>query len=758
VSRKPLRLAPLVLALLLGCTPSAPPNAPQPHEKNAAPAPPRTKKEQLSRLLVAIPRPSDVLGALGKGPRAELDGLVQQIGSADREALAKNDGSLAHERPLLHLAVGGTSRAAYYEIATSSRASDELVSLRHGSGKTTFDDLVPAVRELARRAAERYLHDVAADAASPNTELLDRIDRAAFSLDRDDLIRLDRQIAVELAPDEAGRWLALAHSSASALDVEEANAALAHAREKKAGAGRLFGTRLARTERVVAAAETVRTLRGHATDTATRLRLARAYLVIDRPEDAARALAPDRAAAKTNLGVAGALAVAELGGSICPGLPAYAATSLLCAAAWHADPSATRAVELMTAAWKSGAGRDADGLAAYIGLVQVVPWMYGLMTLQTSSAEDLARTIKDRLAGLRAAVHAAAQEESTFEGLELFSTALAAGFEAAANEKNAQLPEAAREKLLSRAKELAHKSPADRFTQGGVLAVSALLFRNQDVLPLIELLPGSSLSGNQLAYDVLRLWGGLAAGKADVVQSASGDVGALVSEYSPEALERPKLLLLLAEGDALLQGTDKAYGVLERVAKPLTDATVPPEVRLRAAIDVAGAQARGGKLQQAADLLQRVVSTIPAVGSGSQTLAYVAASYLYVLRARLAKGDEREEYVKRFLALTKEPLAAKAPDGVELWRSMWENELSYLAAEERCGAVRVCTERARAKRGLTAKEIDERVGAHAGKLLRRGALPGGTLSVSFTYSGAAGLETVISVEPQLLAVEVPRAR
>ena len=30
-----------------------------------------------------------------------------------------------------------------------------------------------------------------------------------------------------------------------------------------------------------------------------------------------------------------------------------------------------------------------------------------------------------------------------------------------------------------------------------------------------------------------------------------------------------------------------------------------------------------------------------------------------------------------------------------------------------------------------------------------------TLSVSFTYSGGAGLETVVNVEPQLLGVEVP---
>jgi hypothetical protein len=748
-----LRALPLALCFVVACGTGAPAAGPPRVAPAPKPEPPATPRAELARLLAAIERPSDVLGALDASQRKELDALVAQIGSKDREALAKTNGPLARERPLLHLAVGGLSRDAFYELATSQRTSNELLAIRRAEGKDRLDDLVPAVRGIAERAAKRYLHD-SASIENPDLESLDRITRAALTLDRHDIRRLARQMAVQLAPDDPARWVTLARSEARALDVAAANAALAHARQAKQPT-RPFSARLARAERLVAAAEAIRSKAGSAGDASSRLALARAYLVLDLAADAKRALEPDRARATSNLALAGTLAIADLGGSICPSMPPFVASAPLCALAWRNDPRAAKAVELLSTAWQSGGGRDADGLAAYIGLAQVVPWMYGLMSPQSGSPEDIARSIRDRLTALRRAVAEAEKQDETFEGLGLFTDALAAGFEAAAKNDNSQLEEATRDDLSKRALALGKKSPGDRFTQGGVLAVAALLFRQQDVLGLIEQLPAANLANNELPYDVLRLWSGLAAHRADIVQSATGDVGTLVADFAPDSLERPKLLLLLAEAGALSQRTDKAYGVLERVALPLTEPSVPPEVRLRAAIDAAGARARAGKAEQAADLLERVTTSLSEVGPDARALAYVAASYLLILRARVAKGSERAEYEQKLDQLEKEPIAQKAPAGVELWRSMWKNELAYLNADERCGPVRLCHAKATQKRGTSQKQIDERLGQYAGRLLSEGALPGGTLSVSFSYSGVAGLETVVNVEPQLLAVEVP---
>lgn len=132
------------------------------------------------------------------------------------------------------------------------------------------------------------------------------------------------------------------------------------------------------------------------------------------------------------------------------------------------------------------------------------------------------------------------------------------------------------------------------------------------------------------------------------------------------------------------------------------------------------------------------MATAPIAHPEVKTLGLIASSYLFVLRARTSKAAERAEYRDKFAKLAKEPAFAGSSGATELWRELWQKELDYLVELDRCGALKVCTERAR-KRVLPAGALDEKAGPEVAKLVRRGTLPSGSLNLTFAF-GAAGLE------------------
>jgi hypothetical protein len=717
--------------------------------------PKKTKRQQLVSALRGLERTSDVLQALPASIRTEVRDLVQQLGQAERVELAKRDGALARERPLMHVAVGGTSPDALYELGTSQRLAQDLMTARAVSGKAGHDDLPAAIRSVARVAASSWLRDRAAEAASPTAltpELLDRMDAAAQTLGRDDVLRLVREIAVENEPTDAVRWAALAWAAAHDLDVPAAQQALAEA-EKQPTPTRLAKERVARAGVAVRGAEKVLALSATASDLGTRLALARAALEVGRRDDARKALSPHRGDAASHLGVAATLAEAELDNGLCPGLPGGMGTTFLCALAWKQHPSTARFTAELEQAWKSGKGRDQRSIEAYLAIVQVTPWMYGTMASAGTSSEELGKRFLERLAAMQAAAREASAGSPHFAGVLLFADTIATGYDAVVKNET-KVPTAARAELTRRARELMAAAPNDALAQSATLAVAALAFRDDDVQPLLDLLPGEVGAGNTHAHHTLRLWSGAVKQKPELVRAAANELASLIVEHSPESLDRARLVLLLAESDAALQGSAKAYAVLEQVAKPLTGSAVPLELRLRAAIDYAGALALSGKPEDGAKLLEEIVAGTPVAHPDVKGLGFVASSYLFVLRARAVKGAERVEYRDKFKQLASEPAFAGAAPATELWRALWQRELDYLVEHDRCGPLRPCVQRAAQKRALPPGPLDEKAGPEVGKLIRRGTLATGTLNLTFAF-GARGLEGLVQVSPALLPVEAP---
>ena len=705
------------------------------------------------RALQSLDRAEDVLAALGKVPRTELETFVGQLGQKDRSELAKEGSPYARERPLLHLAAGGTSPDALYEIATSARLAQDLITVHQAAGRQSFDEILPALRAVAERAATRWLRDRAVDAASPTAftpEIADRIDSAAQTLGRWDIVRLVREIACDIAPDDPERWILLSRSASRDLDVARAKSALTQAQHYTNG-NRLQRGRIARAKQNLTAAEAAKEPKP--ADTAARLRLARALLDLFRPADARKVLEPDRATAASNLSLAATLAEADLDGTLCPGLPPGMGNTMLCALSWNSDPRTAKVIGLLDAAWKSGQGRDDRSIEAYLAIVQIVPWMYGTMATGASQAE-LGQRFLERLRAMQTAAKEAAVVSPHFSGVVLFADTIAAGYQTVSDPK-AKLTAAARKELAGRATALAKAAPGDLLSQAAVLAVAALAFRDEDVQPLLELLPADVAPVNYLAQQVLRLWTGTTKQNADLARAASNEIATLLSEYGSESIERARLVLLLAEADAAMQGTPKSLTVLEQVAKPLTADNIPIELRLRASIDYAGARSRAGKPEEGAELLERVVATAPIAQSDVKNFGLLAASYLFVLRARAAKGTERGEYRDKFEKLATEAAFAEPPSAIRLWRELWKRELDYLVAEDRCGALAPCLAKAQRARGVSTKKLEDEAGPEVAKLVRRGALPAGTLSLTFAF-GSSGLEGVVAVSPAILSIEAPR--
>lgn len=716
---------------------------------------PPSKRQQLVRVLRSLDRSSAVLDALPPAVQTELQNFVQQLGQAERRELAKRESPLVRERPLLHLAVGGSSPDALFELGTSQRLAQDLITVRAVSGNTSYEDLPGAVRAVATRAASTWLRDRAAEAASPTAftpELADRIDSAAQTLGRWDIVRLAREISVELIPNDGGRWASLARATAHELDLAATESALTEAK-KYPPQNRVQAGRVERAERAARAAQSIKRLQKSATDLPSQLDLARALLDVRRLDDAKKVLLPHRAQAAKHLGVAAALAEAELDNGLCPGLPLGMGSTFLCSIAWKQDPRTAKMSSELESAWKSGGGRDVRGIEGYLAIVQIAPWMYGTMASPGTSQEELGRRFLERLTSMRAAAKEAATSAPHFAGAVLFADTIAIGYDAVSKNES-KVAAVARELLSQRATEVIKAAPHDPLASAATLAVAALSFRDQDVQPLLDLLPRDVDASNYFAYQVLRLWSGTVRQNQETTRAAANELAALLPEYGPDSLDRARLILMLAESDAALQRTPKAYAVLEQVAKPLTLEGVPLDLRLRAAIDYAGARALSGSPEDGAKLLEGLVATAPIAHPEVKTLGLIASSYLFVLRARTSKAAERAEYRDKFAKLAKEPAFAGSSGATELWRELWQKELDYLVELDRCGALKVCTERARKKRVLPAGALDEKAGPEVAKLVRRGTLPSGSLNLTFAF-GAAGLEGIVQVSPALLMLEAP---
>ena len=713
--------------------------------------------------MLSVPRSDDVLDGLPPNVRAELEGLLTRLSGEQRAALAQLQGRPARANALLHVLAGGKSDEAFFALATGANI-DLLVAARRHAGENDLAELVPVAQKLARAAAARWLHAQATRVESAGTEtatLCDQIDRVALTLGRLEIQLLAQQLAAE-HDRSPRRLLAVARAAARTLQVQLARAALNRARDDSPNPSADLAESFSAASRLVRAAQQVAELRGTPLDAARRLSLARAMLTLSRARDARTVLVPVRSQARSHLGLASALALAISGDGACPGLPPPTSHALLCATAWTLDSAHVEATALLEQAWESGQSRDREGAEVYLGLTRVVPWLHHT-ALRSQDTQPASGEYDARIGSLRDAAREATSVSAAFDGLVLFVDALAAGAQGTVNRtagERMRLDDQARQQLVQRAYELAGRTPHDQYTQAGVLAVSALVMQEQDVLKLIEQLPELQLAQHhRLARATLRLWAAIGRQRHAVAERARAELAALLPELENQVLERSELILMMAEADAAITQQPNAYRILLQVATRLTTDDVPPSLRLRAGIDRAGALSRQGRTNQAVQSLERVVATIspPPGDSAGQDLLTLAQDYLLVLRGRSAPRVKRAAYADKLARANASEATQSATASIRLWRRIWQMEFARQAKVQQCGESKACIAQATQRARLTAAQIDQRVGREVGLILRGGVLSAGTVGATFNFSLGSGLQPIVRVQPRLLAVEFPRS-
>lgn len=748
-----------VLFVLAGCggAPPPAPKAPAAASKRATKAAgPATPRDRLIAVLHTVKSEGPVLGALDARARADLHALMRQVTPAEQSQITRSGSPFAVERPLLFLGLGGDSPDAYYALATTGRGADELVGMRRRSGKSDMDDLVQVAADVSLRAAELWLRNRAVDVASRRAltpGLCDRIDAVAGTLNRLDIRRRAREMAQKLAP-SAARELRVARAAAWQLDVPAARAALARARALGADSDSAKAV-----EHVVDEAALVQRVKGEKPGIDASVKAARALLDLHHAGQIDALVAPYRAQAGSHLGLASVLALAASGNGMCMGVPAGAGNARLCAAAWHDSKKIANAVALLDSAWQSGRGRDDPAIETWLGMGYVLPWVYETIRDAGIDPSTAKQHFKARLAATQNAVKEAAAASHTFDGLVLFVDASAAGLEASKRQKagkRVHLQKAVREELERRATELGRRSPRQPFTQAAVLAVAGMLSQEQDIGPLLGLLPDPVAPGYRRVRAVLEAWNAAAHGAAGAAKGRSLLAG-LIPDTPPRSLERAKTVLLMAELDAALTHAPHAYNVLSQIAAQLTNGQTPAALRLQAGIDHAGALSRASRRADAEKVLSTLLQPgIPKGTGDDHDLALLAKAYLVVLRARAATGNERKQYIDRLSHVFDGE--GHVSSRIRLWRDLWQRELVYQSKKRRCGGLKSCLARAEKERSVPQAELEAAMGPEALRILHSGTLTIGSLDIQFNFSRQAGLVPQVEFKPRLLAAELPGTR
>lgn len=737
----------LLPVLALSCAPAkAPPIA----EKKPAPAAAveAGPRERLAAALRSIPRPLPVLAALPDGARQRLQARLASLDAERKLSIHADDSPLVETLPLLHLASGGNSPRALYALATSAAGDQELAGLLSVEGSTQASSpdavRVAVVRDLARRAAFDFLRDRAADVAQAGkgTALVCRlVARVALTVGRRDVMLLARELLATSEPNSDNR-LEFAAELARSGQVEAATRIVhdgKHPLREGAAASiepLLAVARLATTSQPPAVIE-------------QRLKAARAWLRLGRPEEARALLEPLRNLVNARLDVASALAEATIDNPSCPELPPDVASAPLCAVAFRTSEQVKAARAWLDAAWQSGAGRDDEAVEVYAALGHVIPWVH-------ETASELSRGALSadqgaaRVAALSQTIAEIAKSTPRLSGLVLFLETVPRAEARASGSRS----EADAKALTARALSLA-SSDDSRFAQAGVLAVAASLAHQQDIGPLLDAVPAQATAPSLgVARTALEVWAAASGASAERMAAARAQLAAIMAQGLGTSLERSRLVLSVTEADALFDSSERAYQLLSRVSGQLLNDNIPPELAFRAVLDASGALAHGQRFEQADRLLQGAVNAqLPPELENARDLLLLIRGYHALLAAHGAPPAQLGELRTDLARLGTEAHA----EATRVWFELWKRELEAAQHDIDCAKRKLtrCAD-AEALRRKTYLGFETQLGAPGKAVLLRGALPSGSFEAGFRFSIESGLEALVSFDPTFLALGLPK--
>ncbi|HYP90456.1 MAG TPA: hypothetical protein VEQ59_19925 [Polyangiaceae bacterium] len=676
--------------------------------KAATPPPaPKPARERLLGLLRNIERPAPVLELLPAPARAALDSRLKALTPEQREQVLATE--LSRNVPLLHLAAGGSSSAAFFALATTPVATQELPPAFELPPQANDAERLRAVQlahDLAQRAALHFLRDRVLDLANvpaPElTPLLGSIERAAIAAERPDIVRLSLET-----------WAA---SGASADVLARLGVACAQDEDEKCFAQALAGVPEAADEHArLLVLDKALKARGDGDPIVK----AWAKLQLGRYAEARLALAPVVAKAKTDLRVAAALAVVAADGTSCPGLQPEVGSPRLCADATTLRPGLAAALGDMQVAWQSGAGRDAPSAEAYVGLAHVVPWVTALT--QATDGENLLRDFNERYQALSRVL----QELPEQKPFAVFAAALAAGVSAGLSTPHGQRPQ-----IDSNRKQELWFAAIGVEAAAPRLAVSAVLAGDQ---PVLALLPPTSPSYLAPARAGLLAWEAAGTTDAGQLEAARSALAERVTASPKGSTQGAEAVLLLAELDALAAPSERTQRALAQIASQLIGEALPPELALRAVLDAAGALDRLGRGAEALGVLTKAAEIEALPGPAGDLLRLIRAEKL-VLEWDAKKDPQRVELAKKLGVL--QPAALPPTIGVVV--GAWASPKLLRQGKQSPKAL-----------------LDERIGARAAELMAKGTLRATRVSLRVSYAFQTGLVPEVTFDPMFVPLVRP---
>ncbi len=667
-------LAPLLLPVVAACAPSSAPPPAQPKATESV-VKAEGPRERLAAALRSIPRPPPVLAALPPGAQQRLQAHWASLDAEHKQSVHADDSPLVESLPLLHLASGGGSPRALYALATTPAASQELAGVAGIDGDPMLGSpeaaRIAVVREVARRAALDFLRDRAADVAQPGkgTALVCRlVARAALTVRRRDLALLARELLATSEPNSDNR-LEFAADLVRNGEVARATSIVQDSVHPLRDGAAASLEPLLGVARVATAATP-------AADLNVRIQRARAWLRLGRSDMAHALLLPDTALANTRLDLATTLAEATIENPACPDLPPDVGSAQLCAFSFLASGSMMAALASLDAAWRSGAGRDDEAFEVYAALAYVLPWVHG-------TAADLARGTLSavqgpaRVAALSQKIAELAQVAPKLSGLVLFLETVPSSAQSASGLRSAADVQALKARALALA-----GSNSSRFAQAGVLAAAAAVSRQEDITPFLNAVPDEiTVPSLSVARTALEVWAAASSGSRERMAGARSELAQIMTHGMGSSLERSRLVLSVAEGDALLDPSERSYQLLSRVSGQLLSDNIPPDLALRAVLDAAGALAHGQRFEQADRLLQGALNAqLPPDLERARDLLQLIRGYHLLLAAHGAPITGLPQTRKDFSSL-----AAEAQRDVSsVWFELWARELEALERDSAC--------------------------------------------------------------------------
>lgn len=667
--------------------------------------PPTPPKERLLSALKAVPAPPPLPDLLPREALATLDQRLTQLSPEQRQELLS--GSLATAMPLLHLRAGGNSLGALLALAASPAATQELPPLFELAPNATNAERSAVVRllhDLAKRAAEQALRDLALDLAHADKDLpavLSSVVGAAQSAERPELIRL----AFETWAEANASDLPLAELAAScALLGDEACFSAARARVSPKSPLQ------ARLERL---SQSLTALRGK-----DPVNKAWGLLQLERYGEARASLVPVAARAKSDLRVAAAMAVATADGSACPGLQSGIGSAALCAGAFQSREGLAPALADMQIAWQSGGGRTPEANEAYVGLAQVVPWVNALAL--ATDAQVLERDFSERYQKLSRVLAELPEQK----GFAVFASAFEAGVTAGLRSHGGRPTIDSNRKQELWFGAIGVEGAAPRLAVGAVLAADQ---------PVLQLIPTDAPGPLWPARAGLLSWEAVSAAEPATLENAKSALAMVQQAAPPASTAAASAVLLMAELEAATQPSERAYSALAAIGGQLIGEGLPPELALRSLLDTAGALERLGRTQDALGVLRKGAEIGALPGPAGELLLLIRAEKL-MLEWDAKKDPKREALAKALGELQ----VGAAPASFSYALAAWGGPKLMKAGKWR-----------------TRADLDERAGKRAAELLVKGVLRTTQVSLRVTWAFQTGLMPEVTFDPMFVPLVRP---